>query len=284
MGRTSAGSYDINYTAPASGNDTLTYTVTDEIGDAAVGTVTIQTDPGPILAPGFFTIGHWQSANLASYLESLITPGEQGDSEAITSVQAQFGTAELEASTSGAGAGKVAATYTAPAGGNDTLTFTATDQLGDMATGTVAVTVDPGPTASNVSANVLMGQSIDLTQQVLGADTPGLAGDTLTLVADNTLSTAGSVSLVHGDLVYNASDAAFAQLGAGASTIDSFSYTVSDQFGDQATGTVTLDVSNPVTTINGNSYGNDTIYGTGGNQTINAYGWGNTSMPTAATM
>jgi hypothetical protein len=270
-------SLTVDYTAPGSGSDTVSYTVTDQLGDTATGTVAITVDPGPILTAGSYTIGHGQTANLTSLLQSLIAPGEAGDTETITSARAQNGSAQLGASIDGNGMlEQVSVAYTAPAQGTDTLTYTVTDQLGDQATGSVAITVDAGPTAGNVSADVAAGQSIDLTQQILGADTPGLAGDTLTLVADNTQGTAGSVSLVNGDLVYTASGAAFAQLGAGASATDSFTYTVSDQFGDQATGTVTLDVNNPVSAINGNPNGGSTIEGTGGNQTINAFGWSNT--------
>ena len=272
----STGGYDIKYTAPATGNDTLTYTVTDSNGDTATGNLSIAVDPGPILAQGSMTIGHGQSTNLLSYLESLITPGVAGDSETITSVQATFGTAALEETNPGVGTGKEAAVYTAPASGNDVVTYMVEDQNGVTATGTVAITVNSGPMAGNLSTGVQVGQSIDLTQQILGTDIPGLAGDALTLVGDNTQGTAGNVSLVNGDLVYTASHAAFASLGAGATTTDNFAYTVSDQYGDQATGTVTLDVSNPVTTINGNTNGGATIEGTGGNQTINAFGWGNT--------
>ena len=267
----------IDYTAPASGSDTLSYTVVDQYGDQAAGTVAITVDPGPTLTQGAYTVGHGQSVNLTSYLEGLIQPGEAGDTETITAVKAANGTASYAAfAYSKGGPEQVSVGYTAPASGTDTLTYTVMDQAGDTATGTVAITVDPGPVAGNVTADVQVGGTIDLTQQILGADQPGLAGDTLTLVADDTQGTMGSVSLVDGDVVYTASNAAFAQLAGGATATDSFSYTVADQYGDQATGTVTLDVSNPVTTINGGPYGNAVIEGTGGNQIINAYDYGNT--------
>ena len=273
------GALTVDYTAPASGNDTLTFDVQDQYGDTATGTVAITVDAGPILAPGTYTIGHGQSANLFSYVESLITPGAPGLTDTITSVRAEYGQAELASySDSGIGAASDeinAIDYAAPASGNDLLTYTVADQDGLTSTGTVAISVDPGPTAGNVSANIAVGQTIDLTQQILGADKPGLSGDTLTLASDNIQGTLGTVSLVNGDLVYTASSSAFASLGAGASVTDSFGYTVSDQYGDQASGTVTLDVSNPVTTVNGNPNGGATIEGPAGNAVINAYGWNN---------
>ena len=267
----------IDYTAPASGNDTLTYTVTDQNGISTTGTVAVTVDPGPQLVPGSLVVGHGQTVNLTSTLETLITPGEPGDTDTITGATAETGKASYATfGYSKGGAEQVSVGYTAPAQGNDVLSYTVTDQLGDTAAGSVAITVDPGPTAGNVSVDVNGGQSIDLTQQIVGADQAGLAGDTLTLIADNAQGTLGNVSLVNGDLVYTASNAAFAQLAAGAAAGDSFTYTVSDQYGDQATGTVTLNVSNPVVTVNGGEYGGSTIQGPAGNAVINAFGWGNT--------
>ncbi|HTW68485.1 MAG TPA: Ig-like domain-containing protein [Acetobacteraceae bacterium] len=253
-------------------DDIVTYTVQDQAGDTVTGTADIAVDPGPTVLAGQTIVASGHTVNLTGYLDSLILPGFKGDTETITSVNVQTG----EVSLGNAANGAVTVEYTAPAGGGDTLTFGVQDQYGDTATGTVAISVDPGPTAGNVSADVQVGQSIDLTQQILGADKPGFAGDTLSLVADGTEGTTGSVSLVDGDLVYTASNAAFASLGAGASASDSFTYTVSDQYGDQATGTVTLDVSNPVATVNGSPYGNAVLQGPAGNAVINASGWGNT--------
>ena len=45
-----------------------------------------------------------------------------------------------------------AVTYTAPASGPDTISYTVKDQHGDTASGQVAVTVDAGPTAGSTSA------------------------------------------------------------------------------------------------------------------------------------
>ena len=266
----------VSYTAPASGNDVLTYTVTDQNGIAATGTVAIGVDPGPQLTAGNVVVGHGQTTNLTSAIAGLIAPGLPGDTDTVTAITALTGTTTLSfGEADGVPDGCYDATYTAPASGDDILTYTVQDQNGDLATGHLNVAVDPGPAAGNVSADVAVGQTIDLTQQVLGADRPGFAGDTLTLVGDNAQGTLGSVSLVNGDLVYTASNAAFASLGAGSSTTDSFAYTVSDQYGDKATGTVTLDVTSPVTTVNGNPNGGVTIEGPGGNAVINAYGWNN---------
>jgi len=256
---------------PVTGTDTITYKAVDQYGYTVTGMAKVTIDPGPILSSGTTVVAPGVRVNLASTIESLIAPGLPGDTETITALSAQAG--QIGAFTGASGQYQVE--YTAPASGDDTIFYTVKDQYGDKATGTVAVVTDPGPTAGNVLADVTVGQSVDLTQQILGADQPGLAGATLTLTGDDTQGTMGTVSLVNGDLVYTASTAAFASLGAGASTADSFAYTVSDQYGEQATGTVTLDVSNPVTTVNGNPYGGATIEAPAGNATINAFGYGN---------
>jgi Ca2+-binding RTX toxin-like protein len=117
---------------------------------------------------------------------------------------------------------------------------------------------------------------VDLTSAILKAATPGITGDKLTIVADSTLSTLGSVVLVNGDLTYAANGAALSTIAANGTQGESLGYTISDQYGDTATGTVTLSVTNPVTVINGPITGNATIQGTAGADIINAYSYKNT--------
>lgn len=51
----------------------------------------------------------------------------------------------------------------------DTIGYTVTDQLGDSATGTVAVTIDPGPTAGAVASTVTLDATVNLTAAILGS-------------------------------------------------------------------------------------------------------------------
>jgi Ca2+-binding RTX toxin-like protein len=201
-------------------------------------------------------------------LLAAVTPGMVGDALSISAIKGAQGAVTLAN-------GQVE--YTAPNAGvaTDAFTYTVADQLGDQAVGDVEVTIDPGPTAGPVSASVDVGDSVDLTSEILAAATPGLAGDVLTITGDAATGALGTIALVNGDLTYTASAAAFQNLAANASETDSFSYTISDQLGDVATGSVGVTVDNPVTSVSGSPYGGGTIQGVSGEEVINASGYSN---------
>ena len=111
----------VSYTAPASGADTLTYAVQDQF----TGKVNITVDPGPTAATGKDTVGHNKTVDLTSLINGLITPGLGGDTETLTTVSSASGSAVLSNGT---------VSYTAPAGGPDTLTHTVQDQYAGQAT------------------------------------------------------------------------------------------------------------------------------------------------------
>jgi Domain of unknown function (DUF4214)/Lipase (class 3) len=186
---------------------------------ASVGPV----DPGPTAGNGAVTEGHGQTATLTALINGLITPGIAGDTETLTSVSAEHGNALLGAND--------AITYTAPATGPDTISYTVADQNGDTATGHVAVTVDPGPTAGNGAVTEGHGQTVTLTALINGLITPGLAGDTETLT---------SVSAAHGNAVLGPNNAV--TYTAPAIGPDRISYTVADQYGDTASGQVAVTI------------------------------------------
>jgi len=296
-GSTTPGGSDLVFTAPTSGSGVLTYTVEDQAGLTATGTIDFTVDPGPtVTAQGTYVIGHGQSANIINYVESLVSPGMPGDTVQITGASDNRGNATFfegkgdpeitftgNLSSTGAGAGVVdELTYTAV----DTFTsLTATEGQNSTVvggqsapvTGTVILEVDPGPTAGTVDAGYNIGTPVDLTSAILGAVTPGLSGDTLSITAVGTTGTTGTVSLVNGDVTYT-----------GTSYTDSFTYTVSDQYGDTAVGTVDLGAlampaqpphASPIaqpTVITGGPYGDSIIQGVAGPEQITAYGWGNT--------
>ena len=211
----------ITYTAPASGTDTLTYTVRDQLGDSATGTYTIAADPGPKFAAGSITVPAGKSLSLSSQLGALITPGLAGDTETITSVTALHGTVTLAA-------GNVV-TYTAPSSGTDTLTTTVTDQLGDTATGTYTITIDPGPKTTASSLLLAHGWNYAIGSKIMAQVAPGLAGDTETLIA---------VTAQRGTVTLGAWNAVtYTAPSPGSDTI---TYTVRDQLGDTATGSITV--------------------------------------------
>ena len=104
-----------------------------------------------------------------------------------------------------------------------------------------------------------------------------MVGDTETITAFGTTSAGGVVKLTNGDLTYSAlSSGLLSHIPANGSVIDTFSYTVTDEVGDKATGTVKLTVSNPAVVINGPPKGSMII--NGGTQTniVNSTKTGNT--------
>ena len=209
------------YAAPASGSPTISYTVKDERGATATGSVAVTVDSGPSAASGTLTIGHGQTENITSLLSGLATPGLTGDTETLTAFSATAGTATLA---------NGVATYAAPASGSPTISYTVQDQLGDTATGSVAVTVDPGPSAASGTLTIGHGQTENITSLLSGLATPGLTGDTETLTAFS--ATAGTATLANGVATY----------AAPASGSPTISYTVQDQLGDTATGSVAVTV------------------------------------------
>ena len=215
----------LTYTAPtAGGADSVGYTVIDQYGDNVSGIFSTAVDDGPEVRNGTLTIGHNQAEDMTTLLAGLATPDLQGDAVTIASVSALAGTVAVTGSM---------AEYTAPNSGTDTINYTVADQLGDTATGTVAVTVDGGPTlAAATIAKVGHGQTVQV-----GTVTPGLVGDTLNLTT--TMVGLGMLSLANGVLSYAA------PITGGA---DGIGYTVTDHYGDKISETFSTTVDSGPTT------------------------------------
>ena len=204
----------LTYTVSATGGaDSIGYTVTDQLGDTVTSTFAATVDRGPIAAPGKVTVGHDQTRSLTALLFGLITPGLASDTETITALSAKVGTATLTAGTFG---------YEALITEIYTVTYTLTGQLGEVATGTVAVNVDPGPKVTGVTvAKVGHGQT-ETAATVL----PGITGDQVSLA---TLTAGlGSLSLANGVVSY---------MAPSAGGPDSIGYQATDQYGDAVKGT-----------------------------------------------
>lgn len=283
---------DLVFTAPASGAGFIQYTVADQAGDTATGTINFNVDPGPTVAQQTtYVVGHGQTANLLLYVESLVAPGQSGDRVQITGASDNRGTVTFQ-SEKGATTGITFTGVNTDAGGagvQDVLTYTAIDTFTSLAatqgdatevvegksapvSGTVRLVVDQGPTAATVTDTLQTGATVDLTSAILGAITPGLSGDQITLTAIGTADTTGAVTLSNGDVTYTGS----------APGADSFTYTATDQYGDTAVGTVDLSVAAasvlpaPTSVITGGTYGSTTIQGVDGPEQITGYGYGNT--------
>ena len=209
------------YTAPAAGADTIAYAVGDQFSENTGGTIVVTVDPGPTMKPGALTVGHNQVADLTALINGLITPGLAGDIETVIGITAQTGQVDISGSR---------ILYNAPAVGSDVVSFLVGDQFSDTANGTVNVTVDPGPSATHGAITIGHNQVADLTALINGLVMPGLTGDAETIIGVN--ATAGLASIVNGHVVYSAP----------AGGLDPVQYIVADQFGDTATGAVSVTV------------------------------------------
>ena len=218
-GATSLVNGAVTYTAPTNGEDTISYTLTDQLGDTTTGAIAVAVDTGPTTKTGALTINHGQTENITSLLNGLIAPGQAGDTETLTAVTATTGTISLK---------NGVATYIAPANGTGSISYTVTDQIGDAATGAVAVTVDPGPAAANGVLTLAHGQTANITAALLGLATPGLSGDVETITA--LTASGGTATLTNGVT-------SFTPAASGQATVD---YTVTDQNGASASGALTV--------------------------------------------
>ncbi len=299
----------VTYTAPASGSDSLSYTVTDQLGNTAMGKVAITVDPGPVTKAGTLLVNHGTVSNITSLINSLVTAGLPGDAETITAITATAGTISLV---------NGVATYTAPAGGAGAIRYTVSDHYGDTSSNNIAVTVDPGPKAQSINLSVgynTLYNSIDpltsqspngrtftnLTNLLLGTATPGLVGDALSIVAVNTSGTFGAVKFSNGTVSYNEGPAYFTAVSSPTHLYnDRFTYTIADQYGNTATATANISIVDPaMMLIDGNGavvqgnppqrtryemvllkgYGNSFI-GNGGNYLIDGGDGGGTQVQT----
>ena len=139
-------------------------------------------------------------------------------------------------------------------------------------TGTQTPLVDLGPTAGSVTASVNVGKTVDLTAAILAQVKPGLIGDTETITTVSTASQ-GVLKLTNGDLTYAPNNN---HIPANGSVTDTFTYTVTDELNDTATGTVKMTVSNPAVVINGSAQGNVNIKGGSQTNLVNAFKLDNT--------
>jgi hypothetical protein len=227
-----ASNGDFMYTLPdIAASARFSYVATDQNGMQATASTTISVDdPGPIAGDVIETVGHGQTIDLTPALLGAVTPGLPGDTDSIGWVDGWMTGAMGAVSQASDGDFM----YTAPeAADQDNLYYTAEDQIGDQSdAGLVTINVDPGPAVGPASVTTETGQTIDLTPALLGAVTPGLAGDVITIASVN--GSAGVVS--------QASDGDFIYAAPSAAGLDAFTYVATDQFGDEATGAVTIDV------------------------------------------
>src|ERR1700686_2338462 len=132
----------------------------------------------------------------------------------------------------------------------DDFTYTVTDNHGQSTTGVVDVTVsvnDAGPTTSLLATATDEDTSIagSLAPSVSFADA-GEPGGSISFTPETVTTTDGAIVTVgaNGAYSYNPNGSTvFETLAAGSTTVDDFTYTVTDNHGQSTTGVVDVTVS-----------------------------------------
>ena len=245
---------NVIYTATLAGAnlaDVTSYVIKDQYNDASSGgTANIQIDKGPSATTALnLVVGHGLTYGI-TMVATGATVGLSGDTLKFATDSATLGSVATIL-------GGATLNYTAPAAifvpTLDTVTYTINDQYNDVSQPGVAhVTIDPGPTAQDVTGSVTVGKTL-----VVGTVTPGLTIDNLTL---NTTGALGTLALgADGTLTYTANGTY--NLPSFGHVDDIFTYTVHDQWGDTITKNADITVNNMVNYINGPTYGNGTTTG-----------------------
>ena len=226
---TTTGVNQVRYTATVGyvGPDAFTYTIMDAYGATATGTVnvTVQTRP-PVTVNDTVTVKEGVPATI-SPLANDSDPA--GDAISLVSVtQPAHGTSATAAGNQ--------VLYTATAGyvGADSFTYTITDAFGAQATAAVNVTVQTRPPVA-VDDSVSVLEVVPTLISPLANDSDP-AGDAISLLS--------LTQPAHGTAVDAGGNQVLYTGASGYVGSDTFTYTIVDAYGAQATATVNVSVLN----------------------------------------
>lgn len=218
----------LSYTPNAgfSGEDSFTYTITDDEGNTDTATVTITVGNAPPKAEDDARTTNVDTLVNVNVLANDSDP--EGDTLTIQAfTQGSHGTVVQNGST---------LDYTPASGftGPDTFTYTINDSEGNTSTATVTITVNPGAcslSADNDDYNVAVDSGVTQLNVLDGDERCGTA--TITAVGS---ASGGTVTISSDGLYLNY------EPNAGFTGNDSFTYTITDSNGGTSTGTVNITV------------------------------------------
>ncbi|MBK8755310.1 MAG: tandem-95 repeat protein [Candidatus Competibacteraceae bacterium] len=202
--------------------DSFTYTITDRFGQTASATVTITINP-----PGLNAANDTASTAAGTPVSINVLANDTGAGLSLNQVsRPSNGTAVISGNT-------VIYTPAASFAGSDSFTYTIRDSFGQSASATVTVTVNPpGLNAVNDTASTAAGTPVSIS--VLANDT----GTGITIFSVGTPS--------HGSAVISGSAVVYTPApGFASPPTDSFTYTITDRFGQTASATVTITINPP---------------------------------------
>jgi len=216
--------------ANAFGTDHFTYTIRDSMGRESTATVTVEVlsdNDVPVVVGESFTVAAGETLDGSSVLAN--DSDVDGDPLTIAGndpTSAAGGSVVMNAD------GTFAYTPATGFTGTDSFTYTVSDGHGGQATGTVAITVDPAAPQAAPDF-IVVDEDGSAVVSVLAND----SGDGLSVAS----ATNGSL----GSTAVNADGTVTYTPAANANGADSFSYTVIDSLGREATASVSVTV-NPV--------------------------------------
>ncbi|MCF6237062.1 MAG: tandem-95 repeat protein, partial [Gammaproteobacteria bacterium] len=219
-----------------SGSDSFNYTVSDDNGGEAQGTVDIVVNSVANKIPAAVNDSASTDEDTAVTTGNVLANDTDADGDAL-SVSSADSTSVEGGTVVNNGDGTF--TYTPKTGfsGSDSFSYTVSDGKGGEATGTVTITVsnaNKAPVTVNDSASTDEDTAVT-TGNVLANDTDA-DGDTLSVSGADSTSVEGGTVVNNGDGTFTYTPK------AGFSGSDSFSYTVSDGKGGSSAGKVDVTV------------------------------------------
>ncbi len=225
----------VRYTPAANYNgvDSFTYSVSDGHGGTATGTVSITVTPvndAPVANADSATVAEDGTVDVAVLGNDTDVDNDTLSVASVT--QGSHGTVAINAN------GTVRYTPAANYNGPDSFTYSVSDGHGGTATGTVSITVTPvnDPPVANADSAVL--DEDTLAKIAVLANDIDPDGDALTVTAVTQGAHGGEVTI-------NPDQTVSYRPAPNYNGPDSFSYTISDNHGGTAVGTVMVTV-NPV--------------------------------------
>jgi VCBS repeat-containing protein len=241
------GAHFQNLGAGATATDTFSYTMRDAAGAQSTATVTM-TVTGVNDAPvaNADTASTSQDNAVVVAVLANDTDVDAGDTQALVSVDltATVGAVQIVDGKVSYDPGTHFQSLAAGATATDTFSYVMKDSGGIERSATVTVTitgVNDAPVAMADTGNAVE-DGAAVVVNVLANDTDVDTGDTQTLVSLNTTGTVGAASIVDGKVAYDPGSH-FQSLGAGATAVDTFSYTMKDSGGIERSATVTMTVT-----------------------------------------
>jgi Ca2+-binding RTX toxin-like protein len=264
-GTASVSNGAITYSAPSTGPDALNYTVTDQYGDSAGGTINVTVDPGPTARAASIMVAAGATTDLTAYLLGLDKPGIAGDTLTLSGA----GTASTKGTVTLANG---LLTYAAPASaGSDGFGYTVADQYGDTASALVTISAVAIGNIGNSSGTVVLGDN---------STSVGFGRGTITVVAGNGSDTIAGGTANNTVIAGNGNDTV--TLGQGNNTVILGGGNDSVTVGD-GNNTITIAGSPTSTDTIKAGGGNNTLYLGAGHETVSLGGGNNTLILTTGT-